>query len=291
MDSQNTSRLILIFPSSYFSDKQVDEMMQPEYEAAKSTGLFELVLFSYEKWFHDSRLKLEREFDSPVRAIYRGWMMHPEQYADFYQRLAEHNLLLITPPEAYTLMHIFPNVYPLMQNDTPKMLTFCDGDSIDLAEIKKHFRRFMVKDYVKSVKETTFPRFFDHEITQAQFDLRIQEFKELRGSLFTGGICIKEYLSLKQYDGHSNEYRVFYMNHMIGTVCRNSGQAHFAPQPPMSLLEKYQTLDSPYYTVDYAETETGEWKALEAGDGQVSGLSDYQDAEAYYRALYHAFTA
>ena len=43
--------------------------------------------------------------------------------------------------------------------------------------------------------------------------------------------------------------------------------------------------------VDYAETETGEWKALEAGDGQVSGLSDYQDAEAYYRALYHAFTA
>ena len=59
----------------------------------------------------------------------------------------------------------------------------------------------------------------------------------------------------------------------------------------MSLLEKYQTLDSPYYTVDYAETETGEWKALEAGDGQVSGLSDHQDAEAYYRALFHAFTA
>ena len=214
MDFQNTGRLVLIFPSSYFSDKQVDEMMQPEYEAAKSTGLFELVLFSYEKWFHNSRLKLECGFDSPVRAIYRGWMMHPEQYTDFYQRLAEHNLLLITSPKAYKLMHIFPNVYPLMRDDTPKMLTFRDGQPIDLSEIKKHFRRFMVKDYVKSVKETNFPRFFEQEITQEQFDLR--------GSLYTGGICIKEYLTLKQYDGHSNEYRVYYMNHMIGTVCRRN---------------------------------------------------------------------
>lgn len=76
------------------------------------------------------------------------------------------------------------------------------------------------------------------------------------------------------------------MNHMIGTVCRNFGQAGSAPEPPLSLLERYQSFDSP---ADYAEAENGEWKALEAGDGQVSGLSDYQDAAAYYRALYHAF--
>lgn len=289
MNAYNNEQLVLIFPSSYFSDKLVDEMMQPEYEAAKSTELFEIVLFSYEKWFHDGHLKLNRKFDKPIRAIYRGWMMQPEQFADFHRTLAEHNLLLITSPEAYSLMHLFPNVYPLMRDDTPEMLTFPDGQPIDLSKIKKHFRRFMVKDYVKSVKETNFPRFFEQEITQEQFDLRIQEFKELRGSLYTGGICIKEYLDLKQYDGHSNDYRVYYMNHMIGTVCRNSGQAIFTPEPPLSLLERYQSFDSPYYTIDYAETDNGEWKALEAGDGQVSGLSDYQDAVAYYRALYHAF--
>ncbi|MBP0986989.1 MAG: ATP-grasp domain-containing protein, partial [Oscillospiraceae bacterium] len=141
----------------------------------------------------------------------------------------------------------------------------------------------------KSVKETDFPKVFDAGITQEQLDDCIHQFKELRGSLYTGCICIKEYLNLKRYDGRTNEYRVFYMNHEIGTVCRNAGQGSFTPEPPQSLLQKYQTLDSPYYTVDFAETESGEWKILETGDGQVSGLSDFQDADAYYRALYHAF--
>jgi len=46
-------------------------------------------------------------------------------------------------------------------------------------------------------------------------------------------------------------------------------------------------LNSIYYTIDYAELEDGSWKILEAGDGQVSGLSDGQDYNAYFRALYH----
>ena len=289
MGLQNSNRLVLIFPSSYFSDKLVDEMMQPEYDAAQSTGLFELVLFSYEKWFHGNILKLNRSFDAPVRAIYRGWMMQPEQYADFYQQLADNHVLLQTTPDAYSLMHQFPNVYPILQDDTAKMLVFPDDQPISAAQINACFRRFMIKDYVKSVKETDFPKVFDAGITQEQLDDCIHQFKELRGSLYTGCICIKEYLNLKRYDGRTNEYRVFYMNHEIGTVCRNAGQGSFTPEPPQSLLQKYQTLDSPYYTVDFAETESGEWKILETGDGQVSGLSDFQDADAYYRALYHAF--
>ena len=79
------------------------------------------------------------------------------------------------------------------------------------------------------------------------------------------------------------------MTHEIGSVCRNSGQGNYTPEPPKSLLEKYKDLDSPYYTIDYAELSSGEWKALEAGDGQVSGLSDYQNAEQYFRTLYYAF--
>ncbi len=62
-----------------------------------------------------------------------------------------------------------------------------------------------------------------------------------------------------------------------------------ATEPPMELLEKYRELNSPYYTVDYAELEDGAWKVIECGDGQVSGLSDGQDYEAYFRALYYCF--
>lgn len=40
------------------------------------------------------------------------------------------------------------------------------------------------------------------------------------------------------------------------------------------------------FTVDYAELEDGSWKIIEAGDGQVSGLAEYQDYDQYLRVLY-----
>ena len=114
-------------------------------------------------------------------------------------------------------------------------------------------------------------------------------FYKYRGNLLTGGICIKEFLNLKRYGGKTNEYRVFYINHEIATICRNSGQGNFTSEPPKKLLEKYRYLESPYYTVDYAELEDGTWRIVEAGDGEVSGLSEGQNYEQYFRALYQCF--
>ncbi len=75
--------------------------------------------------------------------------------------------------------------------------------------LKKIFGRFMVKDYVKSVKGTGFPRFFGQSIDQETFDRWIEVFYKYRGDLLTGEICIKEYLNLKLYGDTTNEYRVF----------------------------------------------------------------------------------
>lgn len=82
---------------------------------------------------------------------------------------------------------------------------------------------------------------------------------------------------------------MFYANHEIATICRNSGQPNYSAEPPKPLLEKYKNLPSPYYTVDYAELADGTWKVLEAGDGSVSGLSDNQDAGEYFRIVFFAF--
>lgn len=169
------------------------------------------------------------------------------------------------------------------------MIIYPDGNSIGVDKLKQKFSRFMVKDYVKSVKGTSFPKYFDSTITQEEFDNQMQKFYDYRGGLYTGGICIKEYLSLKHYGEHTNEYRVFYINNEIATVSRNSGQDTYTPLPPEELIKKYIMLDSLYYTIDYAELENGEWKILEAGDGQVSGLSDNQEYNAYFRVLYNCF--
>ena len=215
--------------------------------------------------------------------------MKPEQYVQFYERLLEKNIKLITEPKQYEQFHVFPNVYPAVEADTAKMLVYPKGTSVDLDEVKKYFNRFMVKDFVKSVKGTEFPKFFDAGVTEQEFSTWMEVFDKYRGSLFTGGICIKEFLDLKFYGEQTNEYRVYYMNHNVATVSRNSLQRNYTPQPPKELLEKYTDLNSPFYTIDVAELADGSWKIIEAGDGQVSGLSEGQDYGAFYRSLYMCF--
>lgn len=276
----------ILFPSSYFDINKVDEDLEQEYQIVLSTGFFDIVIFSYDKWFNDGVIKLNKEVETMTSAVYRGWMMKPKQYEAFYNRLSERNIHLVTDPESYELMHIFPNVYSKFGEDTAYMEVFPLYSKIDVDYLKKHFKRFMVKDYVKSVKGTEFPKYFDQTITQSQFDRDMELFYKYRGNLLTGGICIKEYLELKRYGSVTNEYRVFYINHEVATLSRNSNQYIYAPLPPKELIDKYKSIESIYYTVDFAETEDGSWRVIEAGDGGVSGLSPNQDIEAYYRALY-----
>lgn len=279
----------LLFPSSYFNVNKVDEDLQAEYEAAVNTGLFDIILFGYDQWFREGKLVLTQMPEERQQAVYRGWMMKPEMYRAFYSCLMEKNIELVTMPEAYESMHTFPNVYDLVKEDTAGMRTFPLHEKIDVAQLKKEFPRFMVKDYVKSVKGTEFPTFFDHTVTQEEFDRWMEVFYKYRGDLLTGGICIKEYLDLKRYGDKTNEFRVFYINHQIASKTRNSGQMNTTAELPESLAEKYRNLPSGYYTVDFAELSDGSWKIIEAGDGSVSGLSEGQNYEAYFRTLYQCF--
>lgn len=280
---------VILFPSSFFDVSRVDEDLQVEYNAVKATGLFDIVLFGYDKWFGEDTLIITKAPREEKTAVYRGWMMKPEKYERFYQLLLEKNIRLVTTPKEYELMHIFPNIYEKLKDDTAKMEIYSLHARINVENIKKRMGRFMVKDYVKSVKGTDFPQYFDNNTTQEEFDGWMEVFYKYRGYLLTGGICIKEYLDLKRYDDRTNEYRVFYINHEIATVSRNSAQGIYVPLPPQDLLEKYKKLESVYYTIDYAELEDGTWKVIEAGDGGVSGLSEFQDYEQYFRALYQSF--
>ncbi len=280
---------MILFPSSYFSISKVDEDLQQEYDAVLATGLFKVALFGYDKWFDEGKLVVKDAPEEEHLAVYRGWMMKPDQYECFYKELLDKNIRLVTEPEQYRLMHIFPNVYESVKADTAKMEIFPLHSRIDVEILKKSFDRFMVKDFVKSVKGTEFPKYFDKSISQEEFDRWMEVFYKYRGNLLTGGICIKEYLELKRYGGKTNEYRVFYINHEIATICRNSGQGNYTEEPPKEMLEKYRNLASPYYTVDYAELADGSWRIVEAGDGEVSGLSEGQNYEQYFRVLYQCF--
>lgn len=278
----------VLFPSDVFDLKTVDPDLKQEYEAVLDTGLFQTILFSYDDWFNKGKLRLTSAPDSMTDAVYRGWMMKPEQYRLFYAGLLGNNIRLVTDPEMYERFHVFPNIYPDLQEDTARILTFPLHSQINLEEVIKTMPRFMVKDYVKSVKGTEFPTYFDEKTTQDEFDRWMEVFYHYRDELVTGGICVKEYLDLRKYDGKTNEYRVFYINHVPVSITRNSLLGDYIPELPRELAEKYRNLGSIFYTIDFAELADGSWKIIEAGDGSVSGLSAGQDNQAFFRALYHS---
>ena len=275
----------ILFPCDYFHENKPDSNYLEEYRTVLYESDFEPVLFSYDEFVENRTIKTNRILKTPVSAIYRGWMMKSEMYADFYNRLRKNNIFLITPPDAYRKMHEFPYIYSELGSDTAQMLIYNNPDEVDIREIRAKFHQFMIKDYVKSVKNTDFPVCLSADIDEWELHKRLQQFLSYRGTLYTGGICIKEYLNLKKYGNKTNEYRVFYINGSAATVSRNSGQAEYVPQPPKELIMKYQNLSSPFYTVDYAQLTDESWKIIETGDGQVSGLSDNQDIRHFYRML------
>lgn len=274
--------MTVLFPSSYMSSRRVDEAFEGEYEAALEAGL-EVMLFHQQLWDDKREIRLNSEKSGCV--LYRGWMMKPEDYRIFHDSLSDNGLDLLTDPAQYETMHIFPNAYKWLVEDTPKALFFPLYARMDVEEIRGELGDFLIKDYVKSAKNTDFPTYFGEDISQEEFTRWMERFYEIRGELLTGGILAKQYVKLKKYGGYTNEYRVFYLQGQIISVSRNSLQPDYAAELPRGLAEKYVALPSPFYTVDYAEKEDGQWVVVEAGDGGVSGLSEGQDYEAFFRAM------
>lgn len=273
----------ILFPSDYFNRNKIDVELEQEYEAAKKAG-FDVMLFDYSSWFESRKLVLNQDCNSDL-ILYRGWMMKPELYCEFEKQLLDLGYHLVVNSYAYKRLHEFVNVYPIIRNDIAPIMKFPIYTRIDVEFIKSTFGRFMVKDYVKSVKGSDFPVYFDSTITQSEFDGWMEKFYQYRGDLLTGGICIKKYLDLKKYNSHTNEYRVFYYFNEPMILMKNSNQSDTCCKPPVELINKYKILDSPFFTLDFAQLEDDSWIIIESGDGQVSGITDASQTDVFYKIL------
>lgn len=89
----------ILFPSSFYDVNRINPDLAAEYEAASAAGNFRTILFGYDAWFNENSLRLSMRPDEDVFAIYRGWMMKPEQYRAFHKALAQRRIHLVTTPE------------------------------------------------------------------------------------------------------------------------------------------------------------------------------------------------
>jgi hypothetical protein len=286
-DKALSSNITILFPSRYDDKKKAEECYEPEFLCARSIPRFKTALYDHDNFIEDPAADL-RIYPGlePGPCLGRTWMFKPEEYKLFYDGVQALGGTLINSPAEYDRLHLFPNVYPFIKEDTPLSLSFPDPGHMPAAVINKTFHQFIVKDYVKSVKGHDFPVFFTTPISQKALDASISRFIELRQPLFTGGIVLKEFIELKRYGKKAtNEYRAFYLHNRVLTVSRNSQQPEDSSVVPQDLVDRCAHLPSRYYTVDFGERADGSFIILETGDGQVSGLSPDQNVSQYYYEL------
>ena len=274
----------ILYPSDYFDYKKADADYQYEYDEAVRFPGFQILFYNYDEFVGDQPLRVYPRQPEPGFCVYRGWMLHPLKYGELYRGLLKLGLRLVNSPEEYVNCHEFPNSYGRLKGFTPGLQCYARDQKIPWRRVRDEFPRFMMKDFVKSVKGTDFPVYFDGSYADEVMDRYVERFIELRGPLFEKGIVLKEYVDLKRLDGKTNEYRVFFLYHKVLSVSPNSCQTG-GERPPEELIRAIPALDSNFYTVDFAQLENGGWTVIETGDGQVSGLSPDQFVFKYYEGL------
>jgi len=205
--------------------REVVDDMRDECQTAEDTGLFNTILFNYDGWLNGEKLRVTAQMERLNPVLYRGWMMKPEEYQNLYVELEIRAIHLLTNPEAYANMHLFPNVYPVIKEDTAEMMCFLDG-KFDVEMVKQHFNRFMVKDSVKSTKGTEFPAFFNQYANHPAYYENFHFQQKPTEPTITETVSRQE----AQQVGDKTEY------HQVSTVIAKANPARHHERNPVELI-------------------------------------------------------
>lgn len=277
---------VIIYPCEFGNLNKIDPDYQFEQEVALEQD-FKTILINYDDFTSGQKLKVTLKGYGEL-AIYRGWMLKISDYSRFYSELLALGYKLMNSPKEYESTHYFVESYKFIEGVTPKILWYEEGKPIDWNEVRQKFDKFMVKDYVKSVKGFDFPEYLESSMTDEELNGYIDKFKSIRGDLYSGGIVLKQYVELARDgdDGHTHEYRAFYIEDKLATIYPNSNNEK--DSIPHAITEWHPLrflLKSNFYTIDFARLKNGEYTIIEIGDGQVSGIPSKKEAIALYKGL------
>jgi ATP-grasp domain, R2K clade family 3 len=292
----------VLFCDSGFSPKEVDYMYAEEFNAAKK-ALLSTSLISFEPLKRGdveasiSRVSACNEIEI---GIYRGWMLTPTIYKLLYDALLDKNIKLINNPAEYQFCHYLPSNYEAIKKYTPKtVFKKLDGEfsMSDFEGLLNHFGEgpIVLKDYVKSQKhywnEACFiPNASDYNHANAV----IKKFLELQDDDLNEGLVFREFIELEKLTTHSQsgmpltkEFRVFVKNRKIISIFKYWDEGDYEGVLPQidKFTDVIHKIGSNFFTMDIAKKKAGDWIIVELGDGQVAGLPDNAEKEAFYVAL------
>lgn len=291
--------MIAIFCNNPIKPQWPDDLFVEEYRFAAEH--FQTALMSHELLTAgraDAAISKVRAQDQMEWAVYRGWMVTPEQYTALYEALLAKNIRLMNTPAQYRLCHYLPEAYPFIRDHTPKTLVFPAGTPMTTItqQLQATFgsRPIIVKDYVKSQKGLFDEAFFIPAADNAEKVAEVvNNFLAIQGDMLAEGLVFREFVPLRLLDGvkyHnlpvSVEYRIFVCQHRPLIATNYWGGLYPEDcKPPIDQIMRYvKDLDSQFFTVDVAQTAANEWVVIETGDAQVSGLQTLSP-QIFYAAL------
>jgi hypothetical protein len=244
------SEIQIIYPKSQLSNG-VDEDYQAEVDAMlKYSKNINIVLFD------DIDFSLINH--NKGMAIFRGWMFNEVDYTKFYNLCEDSGVSLITTPNDYMNFHHLPNWYSLIKNLTPETVILDGVNKLEETINSLSWNNYFIKDYVKSLNTD------GGAIANSLEDIKsmITKMELYRGEI-EGGLCIRK---VEDFD-IDTEIRFFVVN---GTILE------FGDTIPDVVFECSEILRerSHFFTIDAIKTKSGDYRIVEVGDGQVSGLKD-----------------
>lgn len=298
----------IIFCADPWNARQPESTYATEVAAVEKLGVpFSLLNFEALVEQHNYARAVRRidAATAPELAIYRGWMLKPDDYAQLYAALVEKNIFLINMPLAYIHCHYLPESYALIRDLSPRTIWLHTDGQIDFDEIMQLLQPFgaqpvIVKDFVKSRKHEWadacyIPVAADREMVERV----VTRFVHLQGEDLAEGLVFREFLPFESLGNHpksgmplTKEYRLFFCDgqHLLTIPYWEEG-SYDGEFPPLELLAPIaRRIQSRFFTMDVAKQTNGTWSIVELGDGQVAGLPERTDVHAFYQALIRTAT-
>lgn len=296
----------ILYCGNPLTPNEPDDFYVEEAECARATG-FEVSIIDFEALTIDGNAnratrRLTTHASNREQALYRGWMMTPDQYSLLFDSLAEKGIDLINTPEAFKHCHHLPEWLPLLVSSTPQT-KYIERDQLtdnwhqQLKEILAPFEGnpVIVKDYVKSQKHHWLEACYIPNSADTEHAQKVAaRFLDLRGEALEGGLVFRQFEKFKTLTTHSKsgmpltrEYRLFVANGKIFHWFNywEEGEYEDALPPIDNFAELAKRPGSKFYTMDIAQKENGDWLIVELGDGQVAGLPENASVPEFYRDL------
>ena len=173
------SALQVVFPEDHFLHKKPDAMLKDQFDAFIAKGL-DVCTINLDNWaIHNAKPE--------NKALYRGWMLNKADYKLLIKAFEDNDMIPYTNLENYLATHYLPNWYPLIKDLTPETVVFSADDDLEKELRNLDWKRFFIKDYVKSLK-TSVGSIID---SATQINLLLTEMKKFRGTI-EGGICVRK---------------------------------------------------------------------------------------------------